>query len=56
MKQNLTIVSKNFLEQINEKKEKILSLLNDGKPLSQNDFIQEVTLKLVKCFGECRKK
>jgi hypothetical protein len=45
MKQNLTIVSEDFLEQINEKQDKILSLLNDGKPLSQNDFITESQAK-----------
>ena len=39
MNQNLTIVSESFLETINEKQDKIISLLQDGKLGSQNDFI-----------------
>lgn len=45
MKQNLTIVSEDFLEQINEKQDKILNLLQDGIPLTQNDFITESQAK-----------
>ena len=45
MKKNLTIVSEDFLEQINEKQDKILNLLQDGIPLTQNDFITESQAK-----------
>ena len=41
MNQNLTLVSESFLETINEKQDKIISLLQDGKLGSQNDFITE---------------
>ena len=41
MKQNLTIVSEDFLEQINQKQDRIISLLQVGKLGSQNDFITE---------------
>jgi len=45
MKQNLTIVSEDFLEQIKVKQDKILSLLNDGKQVSQSEFITESQAK-----------
>ena len=41
MNQKLTIVSENFLESINEKQDKIISLLQEGKLGNQNDFITE---------------
>ena len=41
MNQKLTIVSENFLESINEKQDKIISLLQEGKLGTQNDFITE---------------
>jgi hypothetical protein len=44
MNQNLTIVSESFLETINEKQDKIISLLQDGKLGSQNDFITEIPI------------
>ena len=45
MKQILTIVSEDFLEQINEKQDKILNLLQDGHQLTQNEFITESQAK-----------
>lgn len=45
MKQNLTMVSEEFLEQIKEKQDKILSLLNDGRQVIQNEFITESQAK-----------
>ena len=45
MNQNLTIVSEDFLEQIKEKQDKILNLLQDGKVLNQNEFITETQAK-----------
>ena len=41
MNQKLTIVSENFLESINEKQDKIISLLQESKLGNQNDFITE---------------
>lgn len=41
MYQKLTIVSENFLESINEKQDKIISLLQESKLGNQNDFITE---------------
>jgi hypothetical protein len=41
MIQKLTVISEDFLEAINEKQDKIISLLQDGNLGSQNDFITE---------------
>ena len=60
MIQKLTVVSEDFLEIINEKQDKIISLLQDGKLGSQNDFIteneaKELLHKKSTCFGRCEK-
>ena len=41
MNQKLTIVSENFLESINEKQDKIISLLQDSKIGSQNELLPD---------------
>jgi len=45
MKQNSTIVSEDFLEQNKVKQDKKLSILNDGKQVSQSEFITESQAK-----------
>jgi predicted DNA-binding transcriptional regulator AlpA len=60
MKQKLMIVSEYFLEQINEKQDKIICLLNDGKQVSQSDFItenqaKEILQKKTTWFWQMRK-
>ena len=45
MKQNLSIVSEEFLEQINEKQDKILTLLQEGNLYKHNEFITESQAK-----------
>ena len=45
MIQKLTVVSEDFLETINEKQDMIISLLQDSKLGSQNDFITESEAK-----------
>ena len=45
MKQNLSIVPDEILDEIKSKQDKILSLLNDGRQVSQSEFITESQAK-----------